>query len=75
VILAKDGKAALVEVTTGISDATHVVIASGLKLGDPVITGPFRTLKKLKGGDSVLVTKEETKTSDSKSKSKDKDEE
>ena len=62
VFLVKDGKAKMTEVTTGISDATHVSVASGVKLGDQVITGPFRTLKKLKDGDAVQVTKEETKT-------------
>ncbi|MFZ2492151.1 MAG: efflux RND transporter periplasmic adaptor subunit [Thermoanaerobaculia bacterium] len=61
VFLAKDGKAKQVEVTTGISDATHVAVLKGLKLGDPVITGPFRTLKKLKDGEAVNVSKE-TKT-------------
>ncbi len=58
VFLARDGKAKMVEVTTGISDATHVAIVSGLKAGDPVITGPFRTLKKLYDGDTVTVTDE-----------------
>jgi HlyD family secretion protein len=59
VFLAVDGKAKQVEVRTGISDATRVAIASGVKAGDPVITGPFRTLKKLQDGDPVQVTKEE----------------
>jgi HlyD family secretion protein len=57
------GKAKQVEVQTGISDATHVVIASGVKAGDRVITGPFRTLKKLKDGAAINETKEEKKTS------------
>lgn len=63
VLLVKDRKAKLAEVTTGISDATHVAIVSGIKAGDVVVTGPFRTLKKLKDGDSVEVTKEEKKKS------------
>jgi HlyD family secretion protein len=57
------GKAKQVEVETGISDATHVVIVSGVKPGDRLITGPFRTLKKLKDGAVVIETKEEKKTS------------
>ena len=61
VFVIKDGKAKMTEVTTGISDATHVSIAAGLKVGDQVVTGPFRTLKKLSDGDAVQVTKEETK--------------
>jgi HlyD family secretion protein len=73
VFLARDGKAKQVEVTTGISDATHVTILSGVKAGDPVITGPFRTLKKLKDGEAIEVTKEEKSSSkDDKDKEKDK---
>jgi HlyD family secretion protein len=68
-----DGKAKEVAVQTGISDATHVAIVSGIKAGDAVITGPFRTLKKLKDGMAVTVTKEETKASDKKDKDKDKE--
>ena len=62
VFLVKDGKAKMTEVTTGISDATHVSVVSGVKPGDQVITGPFRTLKKLNDGDAVEITKEVTKT-------------
>lgn len=65
-------KAKQVEVQTGISDATHVVIASGLKAGMPVVTGPFRTLKGLDDGAKVMTTKE-TKTSSKSKKDKDKD--
>lgn len=60
VFVVKDGKAKMVEVKTGVSDATHVALVSGVKLDQPVVTGPFRTLKKLKDGDAVEITKEET---------------
>lgn len=63
VFLTTGGKARQVEVQTGISDATHVVITAGVKPGDRLITGPFRTLKKLKNGAEVNETKEEKKTS------------
>jgi len=63
VFLIRNGKVKMTEVTTGISDATHVVILSGVKTGDQVVTGPFRVLKKLKDGDEVQVTKEQTTTS------------
>lgn len=63
VFVSKDGKASMVEVTTGISDATHVAVTTGLKAGDSVITGPFRTLKRLKDGDAIVITKEQKKTS------------
>jgi HlyD family secretion protein len=62
VFVVKDGKVKMTEVKTGVSDSTHVVLTSGVTAKDQVVTGPFRTLKKLKDGDSVEVTKEESKT-------------
>src|SRR3954462_10823717 len=62
VFVVKDGKVKMTEVKTGVSDSTHVAIVSGLSAKDQAVTGPFRTLKKLKDGDSVEVTKEESKT-------------
>ena len=59
VFVSKGGKAVMAEVTTGISDATHVAVTSGLKAGDSVITGPFRTLKRLKDDAAIVVTKEQ----------------
>ena len=75
VFLIENKKAKQVAVTTGISDATHVAVTSGLKTGDEVITGPFRTLKKLNQSDLVYVTKEEKKKSNDDEKSKDEDKE
>jgi HlyD family secretion protein len=63
VFTVQNGKAKMIEVKTGISDATHVAILSGLKAGQEVITGPFRTLKKIHDGDDVQVVKEEEKQS------------
>lgn len=54
----KDGKAEMVEVTTGVSSDTYVEILSGVREGDPIVTGPFRTLRKLKKGDRVEIQKE-----------------
>ncbi|HEV7425854.1 MAG TPA: efflux RND transporter periplasmic adaptor subunit [Thermoanaerobaculia bacterium] len=62
VFVVKDGKVKMTEVKTGVSDTTHVALVSGVSKNDKVVTGPFRTLKKLKDGDSVEVTKEESKT-------------
>jgi HlyD family secretion protein len=62
VFVVKDGKVKMTEVKTGVSDATHVVLTSGAAASTKVVTGPFRTLKKLKDGDSVEVTKDESKT-------------
>ena len=67
VFLVKDGKVKMSAVTTGVSDATHVALLSGVKNGDPAVTGPFRVLKKLHDGDSVEVTKEEAKKPKSES--------
>jgi HlyD family secretion protein len=70
VLVVKNGKVKLTEVKTGVSDTTHVVIVSGLTTKDQVVIGPFRTLKKLIDGDSVEVTKEESKTPQSGTASK-----
>src|SRR5258706_1266134 len=70
VFVVKDGKVKMTEVKTGISDTTHVALVSGVTGKDQVVTGPFRTLKKLKDGDSVEVTKEESKTPQSGTASK-----
>lgn len=45
VFVVRDGKAELVEVETGIQDATHIEVLSGLTGGETVITGPFRLLR------------------------------
>jgi HlyD family secretion protein len=63
VFVIENGKAHQREVKTGISDETRVEILSGLKPDEKVITGPYRSLRDLKDGDSVYVTtpeKEET---------------
>jgi HlyD family secretion protein len=58
VFMVRDGTARMVQVQTGISDARDVAIVSGVKAGDPVVTGPFRLLKKLEDGTAVEVVKE-----------------
>lgn len=62
-----DGVIELKEVETGISDATHVQIVSGLDQGDLVVTGPFRTLRTLRSGDRVVVTAESADEDDGES--------
>jgi HlyD family secretion protein len=66
VFLIADGKAKAQDVTTGISDDTHVVILSGLKEGDRTITGPFRTLRKLEDGSRVQESEEKKERDDGK---------
>ncbi len=53
VYLMVDGKAVITPVETGISDELDVEIIKGLKEGDIVVTGPYRTLKNLKDGDKI----------------------
>ena len=56
VFVAEQGKARQRQVTTGISDETHVELVTGVKPGELLVTGPYRTLKELKDGDAVTVS-------------------
>jgi HlyD family secretion protein len=58
VFVVEEGKTGAREVTTGISDASYVTIASGLNGGEEIVTGPFRTLRNLKDEQVVRVEKE-----------------
>jgi HlyD family secretion protein len=42
-----------VTITTGITGATDIEVLSGLKEGDEIVTGPFKTLRTLKDGSLV----------------------
>ncbi|HUO84005.1 MAG TPA: efflux RND transporter periplasmic adaptor subunit [Thermoanaerobaculia bacterium] len=74
VFVAEEGKAKAIPVETGISDATHVAIVSGLKGGEQVVTGPFRTLKRLDEG-TVLQPESEKKRSSEGDENEDEDDE
>lgn len=41
-----DGTARVVEVETGISDDTHIEVATGLAIGDQVVTGPYSAVSR-----------------------------
>jgi HlyD family secretion protein len=56
VFLIEGGKARQRPVQTGLSDETHVELLSGVKPGEQVVTGPYRTLKDLKDGDEVHIS-------------------
>jgi HlyD family secretion protein len=43
-------RAKFVPVTTGITGATDIEVLSGLTAGDEIVTGPYKTLRALKGG-------------------------
>ncbi|MCG6962820.1 MAG: efflux RND transporter periplasmic adaptor subunit [Acidobacteria bacterium] len=64
VYLMEKGKARVRGVTTGISDDLFVEISDGLKTGDPVITGPYRTLKTLHDSDAVHEDKKKSEESE-----------
>lgn len=76
VFVVQDGKAVQRAVKTGISDETRVEIVSGVKAGDQVITGPYRSLRDLDDGERVQVTdqKKEERARRQKAKEEKKDE-
>jgi HlyD family secretion protein len=53
VFLARDGRAAFVQVVTGIADQQNIEIVSGVQPEDIVIVGPFRTLRELEDGAKI----------------------
>jgi len=54
VFVVQDGKAKLRRVKTGLSSENDVEILGGLKQGEQVVSGPYRTIaKELKDGDAV----------------------
>jgi HlyD family secretion protein len=57
VYLVKDGRAEFVPVKLGIAGEKHFEVLSGIKEGDVVITGPFASVRGLREGDQVTVTK------------------
>jgi HlyD family secretion protein len=73
VFVIENGKGLQREVKTGISDETRVEILSGLKPGETVITGPYRSLRDLKDGDAVYITTPEKEDSKDSKKKEDKD--
>ncbi len=55
------GKTKFVPVQTGLLGDLNIEILGGLKGGETVITGPFRVLRDLKGGEQVRVDKNKKK--------------
>jgi HlyD family secretion protein len=54
-------RAVFVPVTTGITGATEIEVLTGLNEGQEIITGPFKTLRALKGG--ALLKRDDAKPS------------
>ena len=55
IFVVENGKAVQRAVQTGISDETRVEIVSGVKQGDKVVTGPYRSLRDLDNGEAVQI--------------------
>lgn len=56
VFLIKGNTVTLQKVKTGIQDNTYIMITEGLKVGDKVVSGPYRAVSKsLKDGDKIKV--------------------
>ncbi len=61
----KNGKKAKLRVvTTGIQDDKNIVVTSGLKVGDTIITGPYNTVTKILKTDKTVTVKKDRKTDD-----------
>lgn len=58
----EQGKAAFKPLTTGLMGELNVEVLTGLKGGETVITGPFRALRDLKGGEEVRPAKPPAKS-------------
>jgi HlyD family secretion protein len=56
VFVVEGGKAVQRSVKTGISDETRVEILAGVKVGDKVVTGPYRSLRDLEPDEAVRIT-------------------
>jgi HlyD family secretion protein len=54
-VLRNNKDAVFVPVTTGISGTTDIEVLSGLKQGDEIVTGSYKTLRTLRNGASVKV--------------------
>ncbi len=54
-----DGKVRFAQIKTGLTGELDIEVESGLKDGDTVISGPFKTLRTIKEGDRVKEMSEE----------------
>lgn len=60
VFVAEGGKSRFVPVKTGLMGDLNVEVIEGLKGGEQVITGPFKALRDMKGGEQVRQEKKKT---------------
>jgi len=57
IFVVENDRATFVPVETGISDEQNIEIVSGVEEKDEIITGPYKTLRLLKDGNKVKITK------------------
>jgi HlyD family secretion protein len=57
----KEQKVSFSPVKTGITGDIQIEVASGVKEGQEIVSGPFRALRELKDGDKVKLAKEKGK--------------
>ncbi len=69
----ENGKARQRPVILGLSDETHIEILKGIDAGAKMITGPYRTLRDLKDGDTVQVSTTSEAEDRRKAREKDRD--
>jgi HlyD family secretion protein len=60
-LVGKENKVAFEKVKTGLTGELLVEVEQGPKIGQEIITGPFKTLRQIKEGDKVAVEKPDEK--------------
>jgi HlyD family secretion protein len=63
VYLVKNQKLAFEKVETGLAGELMIEVKSGPKVGEEIVTGPFKVLRQVKEGDKVIIEKEGDKKS------------
>jgi len=58
VYLVKNGKLAFEKVETGLAGELMIEVKTGPKVGQDIVTGPFKVLRQVKEGDKVILEKE-----------------
>jgi HlyD family secretion protein len=58
VYVIKTGKLAFEKVETGLAGELMIEVKNGPKVGEEIVTGPFKVLRQVKEGDKVIVEKE-----------------
>ncbi len=58
VYLVKNQKLAFEKVETGLAGELMIEVKSGPKVGEDIVTGPFKVLRQVKEGDKVIIEKE-----------------